>query len=78
MVDSVCRCVIVIMRVKGRKYQGDTGDCKSPAYSTPGSIPGRPTKFALVLGKHGEIRDAERRSRYQMPKGGSSPPRNAN
>ena len=34
------------MRVKGRKYQGDTGDCKSPAYSTPGSIPGRPTKFA--------------------------------
>lgn len=31
------------IKVLGRKYQGDTGDCKSPAYSTPGSIPGRPT-----------------------------------
>ena len=27
----------------GRKHQGDAGDCKSPAYGMPGSIPGRPT-----------------------------------
>jgi len=66
----------MIMRVKGRKYQGDTGDCKSPAYSTPGSIPGRPTKFASSVMVAQEIRDAERWSRFQNAKSGSIPQRN--
>ena len=47
-VDNFSKDVIFKITVKGRKYQGDTVDCKSTAYSTPGSIPGRPTIDRLL------------------------------